>query len=196
MTRRPATGGLLRLCLDLNVWCAALIASRRGRTGSSSVALVEAVRRGECPLGPVQLVVSWGMLDRLRQVYVDALAIDPVDAEINLRAIAGMARLGPAGDAPHLLLGGTGVMPIHDAEDAHVLEVALAGRADIVATANLDDFMVRQSDVLLRGRIGLHRSPAGHAVIIAHPDQVAGWLRRRTFPQISALQRLYRSRNE
>lgn len=185
---------MLRLCLDLNVWCAALIAERRGRTSGSSTALVEAARRAECPLGAVQLVVSWGMLDRLRETYVDKLGLSAVDANANIDAIAEMARLGPTGDAPYLLLGGTGLMPISDSEDAHVLDVAVAGVADVLATANLDDFVQRGSEMLRGRRVILHRAPNGHQLVIAHPDQAAGWLRRRSLPTPAALRRLIRAR--
>jgi hypothetical protein len=41
------------------------------------------------------------------------------------------ANLGPEGTAPHLLLGGTGVIGVRDEEDRHVLETACAARARI-----------------------------------------------------------------
>jgi hypothetical protein len=59
---------VLRLCLDLNIWCAVLLADRKGRQSTVSQCLVEIVRQGNCVLAPVQLVISWGMLNRLHLV--------------------------------------------------------------------------------------------------------------------------------
>ncbi|MBS5905549.1 MAG: hypothetical protein KIC89_23155, partial [Acetobacteraceae bacterium] len=61
---------LLRVCLDLNVWVADFLGTRWGRRGGSSPWLADAVRSGACPAGPLQLVVSLGMLDRLALVLV------------------------------------------------------------------------------------------------------------------------------
>ena len=60
----------LRVCLDLNIWVADFLGTRRGRRGGSSPWLADAVRSGACPAGPLQLVVSLGMLDRLALVLV------------------------------------------------------------------------------------------------------------------------------
>lgn len=59
---------VLRLCLDLNIWCAALLADLKGRQGTSCQCLVEIAQQGLCTLGPAQLIISWGMLNRLRLV--------------------------------------------------------------------------------------------------------------------------------
>ncbi len=145
-TAAGADPPLLRLCLDLNVWCAALISTRRGRKSGSSPVLVEIVRRGMCPTGAVQLVISWGMLGRLQQVYCRDLAVDPVDAANYVRAIATLAAHGPADDPPYLVLGGTGIAALRDEEDAHVLDVAIAGRAHLIATTDLGDFAGYRAD--------------------------------------------------
>jgi len=109
---------LLRVCLDLNVWVADFLGTRRGRRGGSSPWLADAVRAGGCPAGPLQLVVSLGMLDRLALVLVREFSVEAGAAETVVRAIAGIASLGPAGDHPHALVGG-GVYPVRDEEDRH-----------------------------------------------------------------------------
>ena len=91
---------LLRVCLDLNVWVADFLATRRGRRGGSGPWLMDAVRTGTSPAGPLQLVVSLGMLERLGSVLVRALGVDTAVTETALRAIAGIASLGPVGDHP------------------------------------------------------------------------------------------------
>jgi len=59
----------LRLCLDLNIWCAALLADIKEnqnmatpRKLSACQSIVDTVRYGRCYMGKVELVISWGML--------------------------------------------------------------------------------------------------------------------------------------
>jgi hypothetical protein len=93
------------------------------------------------------------------------------DAERLADLIAAYAREGPS-----LTLGGVGVIPIHDHEDRHVLETAWAGQADVLATANLRDFVRADSDVMLDGRA--YRLTRGvRTLTVAHPFEVAQWLR-------------------
>ncbi len=173
---------LLRVCLDLNVWVADFLAARRGRRGGSSPWLVDALRAGTSPAGPLQLVVSLGMLERLGSVLVRALGVDAAAAEAALRAIAGIASLGPAGDHPYAVVGG-GVYPIRDEEDRHVLEIAIAGRADVLATANLADFDMDDVEWVADGsRIRLYTPPGRQPLVIAHPDHVCDWLRSGQVP--------------
>ena len=121
-----STPALLRLCLDLNVWVADFLGTRRGRRGGSSPWLADAVRSGSCQAGPLQLVVSLGMLDRLALVLMREFQVEADAAETLARAIGSVASFGPAGDHPHAVVGG-GVYPLRDEEDRHVLEVAVAG---------------------------------------------------------------------
>ncbi len=173
---------LLRVCLDLNVWVAYFLATRRGRRSGSSSWLVDAVRAGHSPAGPLQLVVSLGMLERLGLVLVRVLGVDASAAEAALRAIAGIASLGPAGDHPYAVVGG-GVSPIRDEEDRHVLETAVAGGADVLATANLADFTMDDVEWVGDGsRIRIYTPPSRAPLVIAHPDHVAGWLRSGRIP--------------
>jgi hypothetical protein len=55
---------MLRLCLDLNIWVAALLADRKGLTNTGSQYLVEIVRSGSSPVGAVNLIISLGMPGR------------------------------------------------------------------------------------------------------------------------------------
>jgi hypothetical protein len=171
----------LRLCLDLNVWCAVLLANMRGRTGTASQRLVETVARGTCGLGPTQLVVSWGMLTRLRDVLERKLRVPRTRVDAYLQAIVGYASQGPMGEPPLLLLGGTGVVALRDEEDAHVLESAVAGEADILATANFDDFVNYRSRIVQSGRVAIHDGPRKR-MLIAHPVEVATWEREGRTP--------------
>jgi predicted nucleic acid-binding protein len=167
--------GVTRLCLDLNVWCAAFLADSKGRQGTAAQMLVESARLGACSLGPVQLIVSWGMLDRLRKVFTADWKVDRVTTDEMIELIASYARLGPDAGGPQLVLGGTGLLPLADTEDAHVLDTAVAGRADILATANLRDFLPRGVEMLAPARLARFDHPKGR-LLIAHPSMVREWL--------------------
>ena len=188
----PAAGPapvLLRLCLDLNVWVADLLSTRRGRRGGSSPWLADAVRSGACPAGPLQLVVSLGMLDRLALVLAREFQVEADAAETLARAIGNVASFGPAGDHPHAGVGG-GVYPLRDEEDRHVLEVAVTGEADLLVTANMADFEAADIRKVDGGaRLRLHPHPGRAALVIAHPDQARDWLRNGT-PPLAAIELL------
>jgi hypothetical protein len=66
---------LPKVCLDLNVWCGAFIARRLGREGTATIALTDAVRLGQSPRGPIALVISWGMLERLSRIAEKCRAV-------------------------------------------------------------------------------------------------------------------------
>lgn len=175
-SRVAEVSGELRLCLDLNVWCAAIIGHAAGRSGTASQLLADTATGGQCALGPTRLIVSWTMLTRLETVLVRALHVSPASARRYLAPIASAASADPTGGGPYVLLGGSGLVPLHDDEDGRVLEAAVAGRADVVATGNMADFVNYRSEILVPGRVVLHRT-ADHEVVIAHPSEVARWVR-------------------
>ena len=172
---------LIHLCLDLNIWYSALLADRKNREGTATQSLVEIVKQGFCTLGQVQLVISWGMLNRLRLVLERDLSIPHSAIDLYISAIGGYAQLGPAGSGPHLSLGGTGIIALQDSEDAHVLETALAGRATVLVTANFEDFISKDTNIIIPNRHAIHFSPA-HTVHIAHPYLMMEWIRTGQIP--------------
>ena len=170
---------MLRLCLDLNVWVAALLADRKGRTNTGSQYLVEVVRSGFSPVGAVELVISLGMLDELRSVITEHLGLDPETARDYVLAVEAYAQLGA-----QLTLGGTGVIPLKDTEDAHVLETAIAGKANFLVTANFKDFIVdRDTKVEISDRYAIYYSSA-HSLQIVHPYLMIDWLRKGNLPRL------------
>lgn len=175
------TGAVLRLCLDLNIWCGAFLADRHGRSNTAVQSLVAIAQRGRTGAYPVQLVISWGMLTRLTKVWVQDWGINPHLAGEVVAAIADYAHLGPAGHSPYLTLGGTGVMPLSDAEDAHVVETALAARSHLLVTANFDDFITRDARMIVPGQVAIIHGNYGQ-LLVAHPYQAAAWLRQGIFP--------------
>ena len=159
-----------RLCLDLNVWLGAILSERLDRRGTAAWTLVEAVRSGLSSRGPVALVGSWGMLNRLREVLV-RFEFGTSEAERLIQVIATIAR-----DGPSLTLGGVGVLPFDDEEDRHVLETALAGRADMLVTQNLRDFTGGDVRTLIADRYqGVETAES--KLLIVHTYAAAAWLR-------------------
>jgi hypothetical protein len=66
-------------------------------------------------------------------------------------------------------------------DDRYVLEAALAGRADIMATANLADFNRRDAVQLTRDDLLLYPT-AERSLVIAKPSFVAHWMRQGFVP--------------
>lgn len=168
--------GVFRLCLDLNIWFSAILARWRGRAGTPSYALAQAVSQGASGFGRTQLVISWGMLNRLDEALRRDLRHAEIDIGAAVASIVSAAQLGTAGRDPLMVLGGTGVVPLRDEEDADVLEAAVAGRAHVLATYNFADFVGYRTEVVKRGRIAIHRT-ADHELIIAHPAEALPWVR-------------------
>lgn len=172
---------LLRFCLDLNIWCAALLADAKGRQDTACQMLVEIVRRGRCAIGPVALVISWGMLNRLQFVLQNdpKLAAFQDDAVAFIELIITYAQL-----SPQLTLGGTGIIPLDDEEDRHVLETAIAGKATVLVTANFKDFLFKDVQIIVPERHCIYLSPI-HSLHIVHPFLMINWLNKKEIPDIS-----------
>jgi predicted nucleic acid-binding protein len=184
------TAPTLNLCLDLNIWCAAFLADQKGRSNTASQSLVDIVRKRRTEHFSVQLVISWGMLNRLRKVLEIDLHASRTTAEHIIKTIAGYAHSGP-----HLTLGGTNIIPIPDAEDAHVFDTALAGQAHLLVTANFDDFTAANGKILMKGRVGIIK-PAKGKLVIAHPFKAAEWLRKGVFPDVKTISKMGQPREK
>ncbi|NEN91983.1 MAG: PIN domain-containing protein [Okeania sp. SIO3H1] len=171
----------LRLCLDLNIWCAALLASVKGREGTSCQTLVDIVRQGSCLGRKVELVISWGMLNRLQEVLENRseLQILRDDAVFYVEVIRSYAQL-----RTQLTLGGTGVIPIEDWDDRHVLETAVAGGATALVTGNFRDFMVKDLRVIIPQRHGIYRS-GDRSFHLVHPYLMINWINGGEVPPVS-----------
>jgi hypothetical protein len=72
---------MLRVCLDLNVWCASFLAAGLGRKDMAAGFLAGTVRSGSSNHGPVGSVISLGMLERLRTVIVRDLGFARLSAD-------------------------------------------------------------------------------------------------------------------
>lgn len=180
----------LRVLLDVNIWVANLMATGRGRRGTTAQRIVSMIANGRWGDGgrEVQLVVSLDMLDTLEQV-LGRLEASSVNAQAYSEAVRDIMKHGPEELDPYLLLGGREQFAITDVEDAGVLAAAFAARAHLVVTDNLKDFRTKES---LRVDTRIVATSAGprqlHALrhrradvdlIVAHPLDVMSWLERR-----------------
>jgi predicted nucleic acid-binding protein len=146
-----------RVCLDLNVFVAAELALVLGHEGTTPLRLVDACRSGE--LG---LIVSRAMLDRLSAV----LQRPPLNLSVDL-AVERTELIGELAVLENLLIVGGGVTPVSDEEDLAVLEAAVAGGADYLATYNLRDFAPPAKRDRKEGLLRFRN------VLIGHPKAIA-----------------------
>jgi predicted nucleic acid-binding protein len=177
----------IRLCLDVNVWIAHLLAIRNNRVGGSASGLVRIVRDMTCTAGPVQLVISWEMLGTLEGV-LSGLKFDSQSILANTAALVGIMKSGPLRFDPHLLPEGGRSLPMKDMEDAGVLASAIAARADLLIADNLDHLAIKDAERVatqtVRRRGGSRRQlyalilerSDGVSLVIAHPIDAIEWL--------------------
>ena len=193
----PAAPQVLCLCLDVNVLIADFLARRKGGSGGASSRLVDMVRDRLCALGPVQMVVSWRMLTTLRIVLQRDFQVSDEAARAICDLLAAAAEFGPLNTPPLLTLGGTGLPPMQDAEDAGVAETALTGGAHLLVTHDLDDFEAGPKSRLPTRRLLSRSNGKAGALLIcdaakgnllaAIPALEIGWLRGQTKPPLDVL---------
>jgi hypothetical protein len=198
----PRNGQVIRLCVDLNVWVRYLLGIRRGTAAATTAtATVTAASSGNSTAGPMQLIVSHTMLSRLEDVLL-RLDFPTGDSSAFCSLVGAFARRGPAGVAPHLVLGGGTAstakarLPVYDPydplivppraddEDGRVLATAIAGRAHILATYNFKDFTSPNTTILAPGRVQGFRA-VRHNVLVMHADAAAALLRSGEPPGLS-----------
>lgn len=201
---------VIRLSLDINVFFADALASLRGIRGTACTRLVEAVRDGMCPAGPVQLITSVPVIESWADVLCRHFRFPREAAEEKASLLYDYATEGALGFSPGLVVG-SGHVPFASeederqalaahgksenlgklfdeiAEDRHVLISALAGRADILASADIADFR-RASTMTFQDRDDVFLiESADHALVVARPAFVAYWFERGTVPNAAHL---------
>jgi hypothetical protein len=196
------TDRVIRLGLDLNVLYAERLAAMRGVRGSAAYYLVEAIRNGECDAGPMQLIISVPVIENWASVLIRRFGYARDAAEEIAWLLHDYAQEGPLASPPSLVVG-SGHMPFAGeaeelaaaaaqmepgklfdeiADDRHVLLAAIGGRADLLATGDVDDFR-RGPAVGLENRRDLVLFPTASAsLVIAKPAFVAHWLRQGIVP--------------
>jgi hypothetical protein len=89
-----------------------------------------------------------------------------------INTIRGYAKLGVS-----LTLGGTGVIPIQD------IETAIAGKANVLVTANFKDFFGNDTQLIIPQRHAIHIAP-NHRFHIVHPYLMMDWLHQGQMPEL------------
>ena len=194
----------IRLTLDINVFIADILSREIGRRNTAASFLVEAARTGTSPAGPVQLVTSLPIIENYTNVLSRRLGYDAAAAEERAWVLQQYALEGPTRDHPYVSVG-SGYIPFETEEewrrsianhlgraeadklfheiqdDRYVLETALVGRADILATADVAGFakgaaiQFERNDVLLFPFVD-------RAVVIGSPRFVVYWLSQGVVP--------------
>ena len=194
----------IRLALDINVLIADLLAGMRGRRGTAAATLVDMVRRGTCPAGPIQLVTSLPVIENYANVLRRHFDFDAADADEKAWILQQYALEGPAPSLPYVNVGG-GYIPFeteaqlrqsiaahanrkqldklfHEVQDdRYVLETALAGRADILATSDMQGFAKGPAVIFQREDV-ICFPFGGRDLVIATPQFVVHWLHQGIVP--------------
>jgi hypothetical protein len=189
---------IIRLAVDINVFVADILSSRPQGRASASTRIVEAVREGRCPAGPVQFIASLPMIENFADVLRRRLGYSRSDADEKAWLLEQYALDGPMPSRPYVSVG-SGYIPFETVEqlreavetqlrpenagklfnevqdDRYVPETALAGRADILVTADVAGFRKASAVRLTRDDVLLFPL-ADRALVIGSPHFVSYWL--------------------
>ena len=181
---------MLTVLPDVNVLVSAQNANRAGRTETVSQRVMRYLTAGYVQNPPIQLVVSFKVIDAFREV-LRRRGYDHDAIEMAASALIEMMKNGPRALDPYLVFGGTPDPTILDVEDGSVLAAAFAASADILITDNLTDFaagnceiyntsIIKRSDGSERQlACQIHRRPNRQTLIVAHPVDFVRWIERR-----------------
>jgi hypothetical protein len=189
---------VIRLAVDINVFVADILSTRLQGRASASTRIVEAVRDGRCPAGPVQLITSLPLIENFANVLQRRLGYSRASADEKAWLLEQYALEGPTPSRPHLTVGSRYIpfeterqlrqalehqlRPANAAklfneiqDDRYVLESALAGRADILVTADMVGFRKGSAVRLARNDVLLFPT-ADQTLVIATPQFASYWL--------------------
>jgi predicted nucleic acid-binding protein len=174
---------------DINVWVSKLYADKAAKSSTISQKVVRHLVSGLINGEPVQIAMSFKMLDTYREVllrkeYPEAL----VEEEIS--ALVDIMKFGPAGFDPHIVLGGAPDRALKDLEDRGVLATAYAAHAGMLITDNLKDFAGQDAEIYRTSRVQtpddktrelycvVRARPDGKKLVIVHPADFISWTDR------------------
>ena len=187
--RRPDPS-ILTIVLDVNVLVSDQNARRAGRISTISQRAVRHVTSGSLSGRPVQLAISFKMIDTYCDVLLRKGYALPAVQEA-AEALVEIMKRGPKALDPYLVFGGTPDPAPKDAEDADVLATAFAADAGLLVTDNLADFSVRDCEVFNTSLAQLpdgktrqlscqiHTRADRRVLIVAHPADFVHWVEQR-----------------
>jgi hypothetical protein len=176
--------------VDVNVLVSAHNANRAGRTATISQRILGHLTAGHMHGVPVQLALSFKMIDTFRGV-LQRKGVDPVAVDAAAQALIAIMRFGPRRLDPYVVFGGTPVPSLADTEDGGVLATAFAARANVLVTDDLSDFAAADCEVFAtsvamrpdgtRRQLScqIHTRPDGQTLMVVHPADFAHWIERR-----------------
>ena len=181
-------GETVKVCLDLNIWCSALLSARKGNQGSVCQYLVKYAKNGFYDFGRFYVIISLGMLERLETVLQrKEIGLSTKAANFYVETIYARTTV-----IRQLTLGG-GLIALKDIEDAGVLETALAGKAQALVTQNFKDFtptynntkiLNNNTKIIEPNNHAIYKS-AEHSLHIVQPHLMMQWLRQDNIPIIN-----------
>ena len=169
----------LKLCLDLNIWCAALLSELKGKQGKESQTLIKYIQQGSYDFRSIQLIISYGMLNRLKSVLKNQLKIPDSVCDSYIKVIESYT-------SPQIILGGVGVIPLKDEEDRQVLETALAGKATLLITRNFKDFITYNDTYIIKNKEHAIHIGNSHKLHIVYPPLALHWIKANNIPTIDS----------
>lgn len=98
------TQRVVRICLDINVLVADLLGTIKGKRGTASRYLVDAVWNGECDAGPVQLITSVPVIENWTSVLIQRFNYDKDSAEETAWLLQDYALEGPLAIPPSIVV--------------------------------------------------------------------------------------------
>jgi hypothetical protein len=195
---------VIRLAVDINVLVADILSTRPHGRASASTRIVEAVREGRCPAGPVQLITSLPLIENFASVLQRRLGYSRAGADEKAWLLEQYTLEGPMPSHPHLTVGSRYIpfeteRQLRQAlehqlrpenatklfneiqDDRYVLETALAGKADILVTADVGGFSKGSAIRFARNDVLLF-PVAGLTLVIGTPHFASYWLFQGTVP--------------
>jgi hypothetical protein len=175
---------------DVNVLVSAHNANRAGRTATISQRVLGHLTAGHVNGVPVQVAVSFKMIDTFRGV-LQRKGVDPAAVDAVAQALVSIMRYGPRRLDPYVVFGGTPDPSLLDVEDGGVLATAFAARADLLITDNLTDFAAPDCETWktsvamkpdgTRRQLScqIHTRPDGQTLMVVHPGDFVHWIERR-----------------
>jgi predicted nucleic acid-binding protein len=172
---------------DVNVLVSKLNADRAGRSMTISQKVVRHLLSGSVLGEPVQIAMSFKMLDTCREVLLRKNYPEEW-VEESISGLIGMMKFGPLGFDPHIILGGSPNPSLRDREDGGVLATAYAAKANLLITDNLKDFAGQDAETFptshgntpsgrTRELYCVIRSRAdGKELVIVHPADFVSWI--------------------
>lgn len=174
---------------DVNVLVSKLNADRAGRSSTISQKVVRHLISGSIIGEPVQIAMSFKMLDTYRELllrkdYPEGLV------EESISGLIGMMKFGPLGFDPHIVLGGSPDPALKDSEDGGVLATAYAAHAAILITDNLKDFAGQDAETFQTSHgktpngttrelyCVIRSRPDAKELVIVHPADFVSWTER------------------